>query len=198
MPKRKAGNKTSPLRQTSGFLFLILGLFLLWNLVDINWTKYQNQKLAENPTLKGEPINTSEFLGFSEDKSNIPQRIVIPNEQIDLKVVEAPIVNGYWETSDVNASHGEGSATPGQNGNIVIFAHARIGLFYNLKDVKLGDTIYVFTKDKWYQYKVNKITSVYPNDIKVISPTKSEELTLYTCSGFADEKRLIVQAIPVT
>jgi len=54
-----------------------------------------------------------------------------------------------------------------------------------------------FNKNKWYKYKVNKITAVYPNQTEVIMPTKNETLTLYTCTGFYDEKRLIVTALPV-
>ena len=49
----------------------------------------------------------------------------------------------------------------------------------------------------WYKYKVNKITAVYPNQTQVIMPTKRETLTLYTCTGFYDEKRLIITAVPV-
>jgi len=106
------------------------------------------------------------------------------------------IVDGYWELSENTASYGLGSGHPGEKSNTVIFAHAREGLFYNLKDVKTGDIVYVFTKDKWFRYKVNKITAVYPNQIEVIKPSKNEVLTLYTCTGFYDEQRLIVQAIP--
>jgi len=42
---------------------------------------------------------------------------------------------------------------------------------------------------------VNKITAVYPNQVQIIAPTKNETLTLYTCTGFYDEKRLIVRAL---
>lgn len=125
-----------------------------------------------------------------------PLRIIIPNISIDLPVLEAKIVNGYWEVSENSGSHGTGSANPKEKGNIVIFAHARKGLFYNLKDVKENDSVYLFTKDNWRRYKVSEIISVYPNQTEVITPTKEEVLTLYTCTGFNDEKRLIVKALP--
>jgi sortase (surface protein transpeptidase) len=38
--------------------------------------------------------------------------------------------------------------------------------------------------------------AVYPNQTEVLQTTKKEVLTLYTCTGFTDEKRLIVTAIP--
>ena len=126
----------------------------------------------------------------------LPVRILIPNANIDLPIVSAKVINGYWELSETTASYGLGSGLPGENGNTVIFAHARDGLFYNLKDVKMGDIVYVFSKNMWFRYKVNKITAVYPNEVDVINPTKTQVLTLYTCTGFDDQKRLIVQAIP--
>ncbi len=153
--------------------------------------------IKESPTLKGEPILVSDQLLKNKSTGNPPIRILIPGQKIDLKIVEAPVIDGYWETSDLYASHGEGSDDPGQNGNMVIFAHAREGLFYNLKNVKVNDQIYVFTNNKWYSYRISDITLVYPNQVKPILPTKTQELTLYTCTGFADEKRLIVLAKPL-
>lgn len=150
---------------------------------------------TQKPNEKNPIVINSELLS-SKKIEDSPVRILIPKADIDLPVVDAKIVNGYWELSETTASYGLGSGHPGEKGNTVIFAHAREGLFYNLKDVKTGDTIYVFTKDEWFKYKVNKITQVFPNQTEVIKPTKNETLTLYTCSGFSDEKRLIIQAIP--
>ena len=167
-------------------LFLSVALFLL-----IVPLRLPSQKQTEK-----NPITINSALYSSKETADDPIRILIPKAQIDLKVIDAKIVDGYWELSENTASYGMGSGHPGEKNNTVIFAHAREGLFYNLKDVNSGDIIYVFTKNKWYRYKVNKITAVYPNQTEVIKPTKSEVLTLYTCTGFSDEKRLIVQAIP--
>jgi LPXTG-site transpeptidase (sortase) family protein len=142
------------------------------------------------------PIKINSALYTSKNIFDNPVRILIPKADIDLKVVDAPIVDGYWQLSDNTASYGLGSGVPGTKSNTVIFAHARQGLFYNLKDVKIRDIIYVFTKNRWYRYKVNKIDAVYPNQTEVLKPTKTETLTLYTCTGFSDEKRLIVTALP--
>jgi LPXTG-site transpeptidase (sortase) family protein len=169
-----------------GLLFLCLALAIL----------FLPQLMLKKPVVNKNPIQISSSLYASKDTTNDPVRILIPKTDIDLKVVDAQIVNGYWELADNTASYGLGSGHPGIKGNTVIFAHARVGLFYNLKDVQLGDIVYVFTKDRWYRYKVSKIDAVYPNQTEVIQPTKNEVLTLYTCTGFYDEKRLIVTAIP--
>ncbi|MFZ5933143.1 MAG: sortase [Patescibacteria group bacterium] len=124
----------------------------------------------------------------------LPTQIIIPVAAIDIPVKAARVVKGKWEVFEDSAAFGLGSNEPGSAGNTVIFAHARRGLFLPLREVKLSDKVYVMTKDDWYSYQVNEIKEVLPNDISVIKPTEDETLTLYTCSGFADSKRLIVIA----
>lgn len=185
--QKKPTIKTHGLRnKLIGLLFLSLALIILFS------PQLMPKKIADNKN----PIKINSALYSSKIVVNDPVRILIPKSDIDIKVVDAQIVNGYWELSENSASYGLGSGTPGTKSNTVIFAHARQGLFYNLKDVQLNDIVYVFTKNAWYRYKVNKIDAVYPNQKEVIQPTKNEVLTLYTCTGFYDEKRLIVTAIP--
>jgi LPXTG-site transpeptidase (sortase) family protein len=167
-----------------GLILLTLALFLL--LIPLHKSQSANKN----------PIKIDAKLQNSKAVENIPVRIILPKSDIDLSVVPAKIVDGFWETSETDASYGLGSGLPGTRSNTVIFAHAREGLFYNLKYVKSGDSIYVLSKNKWYKYSVNKITAVYPDQKEVILPTKNETLTLYTCTGFNDEKRLIVTAAP--
>jgi LPXTG-site transpeptidase (sortase) family protein len=184
--------KTSSRFKFKTLLYRLLAIICLVIAICIftgNYPKFPSKQTKD-------PIKVSSALYANKVTENIPVRIVITRVNIDLPVVDAKVIDGYWELSENTASYGEGSGVPGQSGNTVIFAHAREGLFYNLKDVKLGDIVYVFTKDKWFRYKVNKITAVYPNQIEVISPTKNQTLTLYTCTGFVDEKRLVISAIP--
>jgi LPXTG-site transpeptidase (sortase) family protein len=185
--KKKPVIKTRSLKNALiGLLFLCLAVMIL-----------TAPQLMQKKIIVGKnPIQINSALYSSKIAVDNPVRILIPKRDIDLKVVDARIINGYWELSESTASYGLGSGTPGTKSNTVIFAHARTGLFYNLKDVQINDVIYVFTKNNWYRYKVNKITAVFPNQTEVIKPTKNEVLTLYTCTGFYDEKRLIVTAIP--
>ena len=194
-PKKKQLIKKTPNKKLTNTIFVnrIIGLIFIFIALVLLFFPIHFPK---QKTINKNPISINSSLYLSKEIINNPVRILIPSVQIDLSVIDAKVVNGYWELSENTASYGLGSGTPGRSGNTVIFAHARQGLFYNLKDVKLSDIIYVFTKDKWYRYKVNKITAVYPNQTDVIQPTKTETLTLYTCTGFSDEKRLIVQAIP--
>lgn len=199
MPKVKKKSSLSSRRKRikknlfskNPLFYKLIGVFLIiLALLVLTW------KFPVGKPIDKSPIVINSKLLESREIQNIPVRIVIPKNDIDLKVIPSKIVNGYWELSETTASYGLGSGLPETKSNTVIFAHAREGLFYNLKNVKTGDSIYIFTKDKWFRYQVNKITAVYPSQTEVISPTKNETLTLYTCSGFYDEKRLIVTAVP--
>lgn len=142
------------------------------------------------------PIHINDTLLTHTTPAQPPQRIIIPSVSIDLVVKEARLVNGYWETSETTASHGLGSAYPGQNGNVVIFAHARDGLFAPIRTLKNDARVYVLTNDRWHEYRVKSIRTVAPNETQVIGQTDTETLTLFTCTGFLDSKRLVVTATP--
>lgn len=148
--------------------------------------------VTDNPS----PIRIDPGLLSAQSVPQIPTRIIIPAVNIDLPVIEARVVGGTWELSDTSASHGAGSAYPGQPGNIVIFAHAREGLFLPLREIKSGQFIYLLTAGKSFRYLINQRQEVSPSQVQTISPTTSETLTLFTCSGFLDSQRLIVQAYP--
>jgi len=199
MPKKSSARVSKKKKSSKSTLFVylrnkIIGVVLLVLALALLTGYNPFYKPSQNPN---DPIKISTKLISQISNQEIPLRIIIPNIKIDDAIVEAEIIGGYWELSENTASYGQGSGIPGKPGNTVIFAHAREGLFYNLKDVKTGNLVYVLTKNKWYKYKVNKITAVYPNQTEVIMPTKNETLTLYTCTGFYDEKRLIVTALPV-
>ena len=145
-------------------------------------------------TFAQEPV---EIQGFSQGEGSVensPSRILIPELSIDLEVLASEIRGGYWLVHENSAGWGVGSGLPGDIGNQVIFAHARDGLFLPLKDIEVDMAIYVFTKDSWYRYKVSNIGEAYPHQTEVIKPSDDERLTLYTCSGYKDTKRLIVTA----
>ena len=143
-------------------------------------------------SFKDEPVRVEGFV--SEEEGELPNRILISDLKIDLPVKPAKIINGYWEVFPDTAAWGEGSGLPGKPGNQVIFAHARYGLFLPLKSVKVGMKVTIKTISKEYTYEVKEIKQVYPKELEVIAPTTDETLTLYTCSGFNDTKRLIVIA----
>jgi len=191
--RRKSAKKITPktrhIRILLGIIFILIGFAWFAFL----YRPPTLQTLTDN--LAKEPIMADRAFKKEAKESDI-KSVVIPRLNIDLSVAPSEIKNGYWEVSEISASHGQGSANPGENGNVVVFAHAREGLFLGLRDIKKDDAVYILTNDRWYRYRVSEIISVYPNDITTVAPTDSEILTLFTCSGFFDDKRLIVKAIP--
>lgn len=183
----------------SGILFLVWGLTL----------QPRNTLNKPSGTVNTNTSMIQEVISFSQEPVTIdnnllkstnnkisapPVKISIPSIGVDIPVKEAKVVKGYWEVFPDSAGWGVGSASPAENGNTVIFAHAREGLFLPLKKIKVGAEITVFTKDKWFLYKVVGLQEVLPSQTEVITPTNDSRLTLYTCTGFSDSKRLIVIA----
>lgn len=208
LPKNK--KRARKINKILGVLILLLGLILFaFPTVYKNFTALKISKDSITPQriltrstntnaikTNTEPIKIDVKLLSNKEQFEPPSRIIIPGLKIDLPIVEAKVVNGLWELSETSASHGVGSANPGEFGNTVVFAHARDELFGPLRNIKQGNIIYILTKDRWHKYEVKQTKLVEPNEVQVIAPTPDETLTLYTCDGFLDSKRLIIVAKP--
>jgi len=112
--------------------------------------------------------------------------------------LEVPVLEG---TDDLilnrGVGHIEGTARPGEEGNIGIAGH-RDGFFRVLKDVEPGDTIDLVTPSSRERYTVDHIVLVRPDDVSVLRPRPVRSLTLVTCYPFyfigSAPQRYIVQA----
>jgi LPXTG-site transpeptidase (sortase) family protein len=179
--------ETSPINKLAlGLALFVLGFLLIFVKPPV--------KPTDADTFANEPVTIEGLIKDQDETLHLPTKIIIPNLNIDLTVKKARVIGGYWEVLPDAANWGEGSGLPGRQGNVVIFAHAREGLFLPLKEIKEGMKIYVLTSKEWFNYEVKEIKEVLPDQTDVISPTEDQTLTLYTCSGFADSKRMIVVA----
>jgi sortase A len=79
--------------------------------------------------------------------------------------------------------HLEDSALPGEAGNMVIAGH-RDSFFRPLRDVRLGDDIFVATPGERFQYRVTSLDVVDAHDLSVLESTEQATLTLITCYPF--------------
>jgi sortase A len=93
---------------------------------------------------------------------------------------------------------------PGQGKNVALAAHRyrfrppSTETFYLLDKLEQGDEIVVWSKGTRYQYRVDSLTEVMPDDVSVVEDHGREELTLVTCTPlFSTARRLIVTAYPV-
>lgn len=94
----------------------------------------------------------------------------------------------------------EGTASPGEHGNIALSAH-RDSFFRPLKDIREGDVIELQTLEGKQRFIVEYTFITDPFDIGVLDPTPTDVLTLITCYpfyyvGFAPD-RFIVRAVPI-
>ena len=95
------------------------------------------------------------------------------------------------------AGHVPYTALPGEHGNVGIAAH-RDSFFRNLRNVREGDLIRMETTWGLYEYQVESLTIVKPENVEVLDPTPAPSLTLVTCYPFnyvgSAPKRFIVRA----
>jgi sortase A len=121
--------------------------------------------------------------------------------KIDRLNIEGPIFDGTDKiTLDRGIGLVDGTAMPGETGNMALSAH-RDSFFRPLKDVVVGDRIELLTQKGMQVFEVSEITIVDSQDISVLDPTDTAVLTLITCYpfyyvGYAPD-RFIVRAIPV-
>jgi sortase A len=144
-------------------------------------------------------------------------KITIPTVGIDTSVVEVgwdmlPGKDGQqsaqWQVAAYAAGHNEGSANPGQVGNMVISGHVdwKGEVFKNLHEVKRGDEVHIFTNEREFLYIVQDIVLVKEDGVsdaqkrenaRYMDPTPDQTLTLITCFPYGiDDHRLIVIAKP--
>jgi len=125
-----------------------------------------------------------------------PARLLIPSLKVDLPVVESEIIDGVWSVSSSGVSHLSQSVSPGLPGNSIFYGHNWRRLLGNLKKIKLNDEITLSEKTgRSLTFSVAGITEVDPEDVSILDSSSNAAITIYTCSGFMDSKRLVVTGI---
>ena len=182
-PKKRV-SKNAPL------VLIVAGAFLMF-FSGLHWY-FRYQALSLDTQL------LSQHTGQEQTTNkNVPSHIYI-QWFLDTPISEQILINNNWTISETEASYLSRSAQPGQQGNIIIYGHNKRNILGNIRALKGYETITLTTKDgKTHQYKISLIKEVNPNQTEYLLPTKEETLTLYTCSGFLDKKRFIVQAKPI-
>lgn len=98
--------------------------------------------------------------------------------------LEVPLFDG---TDDLTLNRGvgriEGTAHPGQKGNVGIAGH-RDGFFRGLKDVAVGDKIELKMHGTMETYRVDQVRIVKPTDVEILKDRNVATLTLVTCYPF--------------
>lgn len=161
----------------------------------------------------------------SKSETRIPQlnleiyppdmRIIIPRINQNVPVVSVRndnLIDRKWENLEADIQkalqngviHYPGTALPGDNGNVVITGHSSYyawdagrfkDVFSLLHDTRIKDRVVIFFNQRKFIYEIIEKKVVFPKDVDVLLPSKSEQLTLITCTPIGTNlKRLVVTA----
>ncbi len=137
--------------------------------------------------------NFSEVLASTTP--SLPKFVSIPKSKIYVQVAVGGYKYGKWIIDDNYALYLPNSGKLGEGGNTILYAHSRESLFGNLKKASIGDLVILGDANgKLYSYKVYSMEYIKPHQTEKINTGKNDTVTLFTCDGWFDEKRLVVKA----
>lgn len=130
---------------------------------------------------------------YSLNNQAYPGWIYIPEIKVSLPVLPAEKKGNNWPTTDKGISYLINSPIPGDQGNAILYGHNWESLLGNLKKVKEGDKIIInlFNGEK-RTFIIDFIKEVNRNETYVLDSKSDKRITLFTCSGFFDQNRLVV------
>lgn len=124
-------------------------------------------------------------------------QLIIPKIGVATAILEGPTLailtkhEGVWhQTGNISDS------------NFVLAGHRwrylppNTSTFYNLEQLKLGDTVVVDWYGTRHLYSVSATQRVNQNDTDILKPTSTTEITLYTCYDKHQTERIVVVATP--
>jgi LPXTG-site transpeptidase (sortase) family protein len=124
----------------------------------------------------------------------LPIRIAIPDLQINLPIVPASLSAQRWPTTSQGVSYLLSSSLPGV-GNSVYYGHNWPRLLGPLTRAQIGQQLIITTSDGRVQhYYINQIQHLTSSAVDILDPSSDPRITLYTCEGLFDSKRLVITA----
>jgi LPXTG-site transpeptidase (sortase) family protein len=121
----------------------------------------------------------------------IPTTLYIPSAGIYASVVEVFLDGTSWDIRNlgINVGHLQGTAWLESPGNIVLSGHVemadgRQGVFATIDELEEGDLLVLQHGDEERQYTVRSGFRVQPDDLSVLYPTQTDQLTLITCDSY--------------
>jgi LPXTG-site transpeptidase (sortase) family protein len=186
---------------TAALVLIALFLVLMPVLPQIPF--YIRQLRGENVYIRHEAGEGGGLISQDRsDEDSIPEvnTLIIPAVGIDV-----PIVEGQTdEALDRGAWRRPATGTPVQGGNTVITGHRFRYLppsnltFYHLDKVQVGDAVIIYWDRERYEYEVDDVFVVGPEQVEIESNTAEPRLTLYTCTPlWTAKQRLVVVALPL-
>lgn len=135
--------------------------------------------------------------------TTVPTGEIIPNENT-LVIPKLDMHEQLFDGRDIGTLrkgvwHLPNSSSPDKGGNTVIaghrFTYSGKAVFYYLDKVSVNDNVTLYWQGKRYDYVVTAINVVPPTDGRLVAPTTTPTLTVYTCTPLWSAKdRLVITA----
>jgi LPXTG-site transpeptidase (sortase) family protein len=123
----------------------------------------------------------------SQPEYGPPLRMQIPRIGVNSSVTKVGVVNGEYQVPGWDVGHQADSSEPGQPGNSVFNGHLETinagRVFARLKDLRVGDAVYVYTATHRLDWVIREVRTVPDSEYSFILPTEDTRITLYTCAG---------------
>jgi sortase A len=153
----------------------------------------QRAELTLEKRIQAQEAHETALPKLSVKEGDILGRIDIPRIELSAVVLEGTTS----QTLQHGVGHIEGTALPGEPGNIGIAGH-RDTYFRGLKEIRANDEIQIQTAAGITRYEVDWIQITVPSDAAIVSPATGSALTLVTCYPFhfvgAAPERFVVHA----
>jgi sortase A len=157
------------------WLFLLGGALLVFEGGSSVYPFLISQQHVSESAVDYEP---AEYPGNPQARAYVV-RLSLPRLNTTLLVVEGTTAAALRS----GPGHLEGTPWPGHRGNSVIAGH-RDTHFRVLKDVKIGDEIWIERGSHRYGYRITEAMVVKPEDTSSLNSTSELVLTLVTCYPF--------------
>ena len=165
-----------------GIILLIVSSYSLWQ-------RYNPNRLAFE--VADDSISSVSLVMEGSEPANL----LIQDLDINLIVFPALLDKNRWDTTTKGVSYLTSSVRPGNIGNSIFYGHNYKNILGNLQEARPGQIIDIKVKDgSWKKYRIEYIQTVNPDQVGLLKQTEDKRLTLYTCTGFLDSKRLVVTA----
>lgn len=160
-----------------------------------------------NESTAGISSDYSQYLAFTpaESPNTEPHSKVYQGHPLEIHIpktgVTLPISGGVydysmkdWSISNSSAHFATLTALPNnQQGNTLIYAHNRKGLFGSLDKLEAQDLVYVKTDNNLiFEYLFDSSELVRPDDLSILEYIGQPRLALVTCDGSWDQNRRLV------
>lgn len=199
--------------------FVTLGFFLIAYFVVFSYLDLKFSEIMDEPFIPSVIKTQAGFSAFEfneltpRETSSSGSRIlanarsgmtgeVIP-KYFYLSIPKLKIDNATIETNSKNLSpdsmlgHYSQTALPGEKGNVFVYGHSALPIFYNPKDyktifsklpeLKIGDTFFLTYDTRIYNYEVIKKIILKPEEVSVYDSNPAriygevKTVTLFTC-----------------